>query len=69
MSTEGVVEIDDKSSRYMGMQSRFDKAKAWAKILAKLDHLTDRGPQVYPRNSVYLTFRLFQQFVVIQSSV
>ncbi len=38
------VEMREKSSISMIMQNRYNNANAWDKVLAKLDHLTDREP-------------------------
>ena len=39
-----VAEMVEKTSRYMVMQRRYDNPKAWDKVLAKLDQLTDPEP-------------------------
>ena len=39
-------EMREKLPRHMMIQDVYDNAKTWDKVLAKLDHLIDREPNV-----------------------
>ena len=34
----------EKCPEYMVIRGKYDNAKTWDKVLAKLDHVTDREP-------------------------
>ncbi len=40
------VEMNEQFAGCVVMQMRYNNANVWDKVLAKMDHLTDPGPQV-----------------------